>query len=380
MSTLILLHSYLIAVVLRLSIANLLRCKLISVICFLFRLLRANNIRMFNFRHNKCSLYFFFYIDYNYPMIPARALPSSIDQQQSQMSPKIKFSLWHTFKHHIPRFLVTILIDIILPLVIYFALQKHIKPVYALLAASSPPLLMVIFKAAWFCTFDALGFLVFFTFALSAIVAITTRNPIILLLEKSLVTGLISIIFGITLIPFHCCHHRCRLRPLAYYFYQDLVPTKCAQVGLPESLFTDQQESITGQYVQLKEEISLPNKQEVAQVYEWIYTNCSSFRLSCYLITTIWSIGLMLEFLARLVLILMHLSINKILIYGHLILSSITVICIVSTIICITTERKHTLVFIERWNEERQQKRLSEMSTFVVTGKDHSNVALTVDT
>ena len=40
---------------------------------------------------------------------------------------KIQFSLWKTFKHHIPRFLTTILIDAILPLFLYLILQKYVK-------------------------------------------------------------------------------------------------------------------------------------------------------------------------------------------------------------------------------------------------------------
>jgi hypothetical protein len=292
-------------------------------------------------------------------------LPLSLDQQP-QLSPKIQFSIWHTFKHHIPRFIITIIVDIILPLIIYFSLQKYIKPVYALLAASSPPLLMVIVKALCFWTFDALGFLVFITFAISAIVAIITRNPIILLLEKSLVTGIFSLIFAITLIPFHCCHHRCRLRPLAYYFYQDLVPTTRADIGLPENVFSDEQEQINDRYTQLEEDVSpeaLSDKQEVSKVYEWIYAHCSSFRYSCHMMTSIWAIGFLLEFFARLSLILIHLPINKIVIYAHIILSSITVICIVLSIICITIERKHTLLFIERWNTDRQERRRPKIST-----------------
>jgi hypothetical protein len=314
-------------------------------------------------------------------MNPTHELSSSINQQ-SQISPKIQFSIWHTFKHHIPHFLLTILIDIILPLIIYFGLQKHIRPVYALLVASSPPLFMVIFKALLSRTFDALGFLVFTTFALSAIVAIITRNPIILLLEKSLVTGIVSLIFAVTLIPFHCCHHRCRLRPLGYYFYQDLVPTTRAEIGLPENVFTDEPGQIGDQYTQLQEEVSLPslsNKQEVVQVYEWIYKHCSSFRVACYLLTSIWAIGFCLEFVARLTLILVHLPLSKIVIYAHIILSSITILCIVLSIVCITIERKHTLLFIEQWIIDQQQKRLSEIETTTVIVRCHANPVLSVD-
>ena len=298
-------------------------------------------------------------------MDAAYQLPLSLDQQP-QLSPKIKFSIWHTFKHHIPRFCITIIVDIILPLIIYFSLQKYIKPVYALLAASSPPLVMVIFKAVFFCTFDALGFLVFITFAISAIVAIITRSPIILLLEKSLVTGIVSLIFAITLIPFHCCHHRCRLRPLAYYLYQDLVPTTRAEIGLPEDVFNEEQEQIDAHYTQLKEDVNptgLSDKQEVTKVYEWIYAHCPSFRFSCYIMTSIWSIGFLLEFLARLTLILLQLPINKIVIYAHIILSSITVICIVLSILCIAVERKYTLVFIEQWNAAQQERRVPKTTT-----------------
>lgn len=309
-------------------------------------------------------------------------------RQQHEGPVEIKFSIWHTFKHHIPRFVITILVDVILPLVVYMYLQKYIKPVYALLAASSPPLFMVIFKGIWLRTFDALGFLVFVTFSITAIVAVVSRNPIILLLEKSLLTGILSLIFGVTLIPFQFCKHRCRWRPLAYYFYQDLVPTKRRDIGLPDSIVNDDEDQIDSNYARLKEEIpndKLSDKQEVSEVYEWIYGHCSSFRISCYFITSVWSVGYLLEFLARVILILAGFSINNIVIYGHIILSSITALMILSTILCITIERKFTLAFIARWRSQTlntpqsQQRRSSEMlSSFVVVRSD-SNCILSVN-
>ena len=290
---------------------------------------------------------------------------------QLASEPKITFSVWKTFKHHIPRFLLTILMDVILPLVIYFVLQKHTKPVYALLLASSPPLTMVIFKAIWSCTFDALGFLVFFSFAIAGVVAITTHNPIILVLEKSLATGVLSLIFAITLVPLRCCFSHCRVRPLAYYFYKDLVPTNRSQVGLPNSMFDGEEEQIGDRYAQLRDGNlceAKPVKEEIAEVYEWIYSHCSSFRLSCRLITSIWAVGYFLEFLTRIILIAIRLPINKIVLYGHIILSSITLLCIVSTIACIAIERKHTLAFIERWKTEflNERKRRHYRSESVI--------------
>ena len=178
--------------------------------------------------------------DSDYPLILLED-----EQQRQEVTPtsveQIPFSIWVTFKPHIPRFLITILVDVILPVIIYLILQKPNNTVPALLGAGIPPLLMVIIKGIVSRRFDALGFIVFIAFGASAIAALITHNPVIILLEKSLVTGLLSIVFGITLIPFHCCRHRCQIRPLAYYFYQDLVPTKRSQVGLPDIIFEDEQ-------------------------------------------------------------------------------------------------------------------------------------------
>jgi hypothetical protein len=259
----------------------------------------------------------------------------------------LQFSIWTTFKRHIPRFCLTILVDLILPIMIYFLLQRRVKPVYALLISGTPPLIMVLIKGLLARMFDALGFLVFVAFLVSALVALITRNPIVLLLEKSVVTGILSILFAVTLLPLSCCRYRYQMRPLAYYFYQDLVPTRRMEVGLPSTIFDD--ENNTSHDLS---STSLSGKQEVARVYEWIYRHCSSFRSACYLITSIWSIGLLMEFLARLILILLHLSVNRIFVYGHIILTLITVLCIVLTVICIAREREQTLKFIQQWNAE----------------------------
>lgn len=253
-----------------------------------------------------------------------------------------EFSLWKTFKQHIPRLLLTILIDVILPFLVYLILRKHLKPVHALLSAGIPPFVMVLVKGLISRTFDALGFLVFIAFAASAIAALLTHSAIILLLEKSLVNGITSLVFGVTLIPFSCC----QLRPLAYYFYQDLVPTKRKDIGLPDRIFVDDDDD-DDDYL-----LKLSNKQEVAQVYEWLYAHCASFRRTCYLITIIWTIGLLCEFLARLFLILIHLSVDQIFIYGHIILISMTIILILLTIICIVNERKRTVETIRQWKRE----------------------------
>lgn len=273
-----------------------------------------------------------------------------LSEQRPRSNPE-PFSIWQLVKKHLPNCLLTIFADIVLPLVIYFGLQKSMKPVYALLLAGSPPLAMVFCKAIFLRTFDALGFLVFIGFIISTIVAITTRNPIFLLLEKSINTVTVSVIFAITLIPYRYCFYRCRLRPLAYYFYQDLVPTTRDQLGLPEDLFSNPA------YAHHEEEVLLRNgssQNEISKVYHWLYVNCPSFRRWCCIITSIWAFGLLSEFLARLTLILIHLSVTQIVLYGNIILTLITVLCILSTVICVVQERKKTLAFVKQWIENHR--------------------------
>lgn len=274
------------------------------------------------------------------------------DDDENEFDPPVPFSLWRTFKPHVPRFIITVLVDVVLPMLVYLCLQQYIRPVYALLAAGIPPLIMIVVKAIVSRTFDALGFIILIGFAGSAIAAIITHNPKIILLEKSLVTGFISIVFAVTLLPLDCF---CQLRPLAFYFYQDLVPTNRAQVGLPDCLFDDDPIDRRGHRREFHIETTRSNlsrKQEVAQVYEWLYAHCSSFRYSCYSITSVWSLGLLLEFLARFLLIVLRFPVHKVFIYGHIILTSITVLLILLTIYFITRERKQTLLSIEQWKNQ----------------------------
>jgi len=252
--------------------------------------------------------------------------------------PNSKFSAWHALKRYLPRLLLTILIDVIIPLGLLFVIQNYIKILYALIIAGIPPCLTVIVKVIRYRTFDALGFIICIGFIMSAIVGVTTQDPYLLLLGQSLVTAVMCLIYSVTLIPFERCHPSLKLRPLFFYFYQDLAPTTREQLGVPDNIFEDQ--------------TLISDKQEVAKVYDWLYGNFSSFRRYCLLVTFTWSIGLLIGFLAQLILILVRVPVNTIAIYGHVALTSVMIICIVLTVILVAKERKQTMKQIETWKTE----------------------------
>jgi hypothetical protein len=152
------------------------------------------------------------------------------------------------FKRNIFRgLIITTVIEIILPLILYFVLEKYIEPIYAFIAASVPALFMIILKAIWRRAFDPVGFLICVAFLVSAIVLVISHNPTILLLEKSFIMVVYSIVFAISMIPFHLCHCRFQVRPIAYYLYQNLIPTGKADIELPDSAFADEQEQTIDQ-------------------------------------------------------------------------------------------------------------------------------------
>ncbi|CAF1458570.1 unnamed protein product [Adineta ricciae] len=294
--------------------------------------------------------------------------------EQREPAPEIKFSLWHTFKRHIPRFILTVVFDLVLPLVLFFVLQKRIGTLYALLISGAPPLVMVILKAIISRTLDALGLLILLGFVISAVVALITKNDTVLLLEKSLVTGVASIIFAVSLIPIPCCCKRWHWRPLVYFIYQDLLPTKRKDIGLPDDIFNHEPNSMYGLYDSQKK----ADKKEVAQVYNWLYTHCRSFRRTCYILTIIWAIGLFLEFVGRLILIFVNLSVNQIYIYGHVILGVAVGICGILTVILVSRERKKTIAFVKQWNQgygdvEDPEKQRSSLSLWLIGNSPTSN-------
>jgi hypothetical protein len=299
----------------------------------------------------------------------------SPQQQELQQHMEVRFSLWNVFKRNIRGLSITIAIEIILPLILYFVLEKYIEPIYAFIAASVPVLLMIIFKAIWRRAFDPVGFLICVAFLTSAIVLFITHNPTILLLENSFIMVVYSIVFAISMIPFHLCHCRFQVRPIAYYLYQNLIPTVKADIGLPDSAFADEQEQTIDQNAKASRDDvkqKSPEKEEVAEVYKWIYAHCSQFRRTCYLITISFSVAFTLNFLARLTFVLIHLPINSIVIYGYAVPAVTMNICFILSGICIKIERKSTLAYIKQWKIDHlsvtQSKRRSSINSLSLVG------------
>ncbi len=150
-----------------------------------------------------------------------RCIPAPTEQEQ--LFSTALFSPWHTFKHHNPRFLLSV--------GIYLGFREWIKPVCALILAGIPPFLIVIIKAIISRTLDALGCLVFLCFIILSIVSLTAQD---------LFYSFIRTTVDFQCSSFHQSRDQYPIRSLAFYFCRDLASTTRDELGLPEHLLRDQ--------------------------------------------------------------------------------------------------------------------------------------------
>ncbi|KAJ3180883.1 hypothetical protein HDU87_001523 [Geranomyces variabilis] len=119
-----------------------------------------------------------------------------------------------------------LVVDVVLPVGVYYILKTYISGVYALLIGSVPALLSVIVKWFFHRTVDIVGLLVFVAFAISAIVAATIHSTRALVFEKSLVTVVLGVLFFVTLIPMKLTWRgeRMHTSPMIFLILKQFLP------------------------------------------------------------------------------------------------------------------------------------------------------------
>ncbi|CAF1168986.1 unnamed protein product [Didymodactylos carnosus] len=259
---------------------------------------------------------------------------SSITDQQQETK---HLSAWHVFKRHLPNLLLTLIMDILLPILFYFLLRLYIGSTYALLVAACPPLIMIIIKALWARTFDVIGFVVITELVISAIITAATHHPRIRILKRPCAAVVLFIAFIFTLIPIKT--KQFRLKPIVFYFYVELLPVEKSQIRTEQPLEVD-----------FIKDDATPIKSEkcISQVYDWIYDNCPNFRFCCYELTILWTIGFLLEASGSFAVYFSTLTFNEAILCIHSIVAVIGGLCALITLVLIVFERKETMKQISK--------------------------------
>jgi hypothetical protein len=184
-------------------------------------------------------------------------------------------------------FFGSLVIDIGLPLGIYYGMKDHTSAIAALFVSSIPPLLFVIGKFIYFRRVDVLGCLFCFGFILSGIFALATGDARLVMLRDSSITCVTGLCFLLTLIPFRT--KRIIIIPLSYMIFSQMFS------GGDRVEWTDE-EGV---------EYSLTKP-------DWMFAYVPWVRLYAYVSTATWGIILLGEFIAKVIMIKSTLTIDQI--------------------------------------------------------------------
>ncbi|KAI9318497.1 hypothetical protein BX666DRAFT_1831445, partial [Dichotomocladium elegans] len=191
-----------------------------------------------------------------------------------------------------------VLIDIAIPLALYFSLKNVIGVVYALIVSGAPPFLFVVYTAIAKRTVDLLGCIICLSFVLSGVVSIVSGDARAALIRDSAAKGVIGCMFLITLLPIRT--RWLTLKPLTYIMsVQMLSEALCT--------YTDKD-----------------GKVHSMNVCEWQWEHIRYFRISMYGQTAAWGFLLVMELVSVVLMVKSTLTVDEIVIYNNILTSVIT--------------------------------------------------------
>lgn len=178
-------------------------------------------------------------------------------------------SLLHAFAGMV----VHMLFELVLPIILYYVLRSFVSPLLALLLAGVPTAIVVVYKGFKEKKVDMMGVLMLLGFVVSAVLAFVQSDPKLYLLRESAMTLAMGAMLLLTLFPFYYKYHV--LRPFMFYVAR--------QIALSTN--------------------TLINQNTVREHWDWFWDNYPTFRHFLRTLTSIWGLGLVSEFLVRVVLI-----------------------------------------------------------------------------
>ncbi|CAG8719773.1 38153_t:CDS:1 [Gigaspora margarita] len=191
------------------------------------------------------------------------------------------------------RLLLMMFVDLALPLLLYYILEKFIPTIWALAISGVPPAISVIVNFIYRKQISVLGFLVVLAFIIGIILSVVQGDPRIVLLRESCVTGVFGLVFLITLIPINIGSFQ--MRPILYYNSKNL------EIGDLKGLTEDE---------------SIPDR------YERYWKSYSGFRHTFIILTAVWGVGLLIEVAVRIIIIYKTATIDQAVYFGSIFLYS----------------------------------------------------------
>ncbi|KAG2209795.1 hypothetical protein INT47_001943 [Mucor saturninus] len=257
--------------------------------------------------------------------------PSTVSLDgESTKEPEVKLTRMEKFKltmQFLKPLAITMFIDVGLPLAIYYVLKIWLSVIIALVLSGIPPLVHVIYTFWKKRKVDVLGCIIVVSFILSAVLSVISGDVRVALLRDSTTTAIVSLMFFITLIPLQTRWFK--IRPLVFIIGQQMM------AGAAPYTWTD-----------------IEGEKHEEESMEFIWQFSSMFRKYCYIMSGLWGVLLMGEFIAKVIMIQSSLNVDQIVLYGNIIVIVVVVSMTVGSTIASTIMKKKIAVSIAEWRLE----------------------------
>ncbi|KAG0342466.1 hypothetical protein BG000_004486 [Podila horticola] len=241
--------------------------------------------------------------------------------------------------------LVSMFVDVVLPVVLYYSLKGHISTLAALLISSAPPAIMVPVKFFLYRRVDPIGLLIIFGFLLSAILSVIDGNPRLLLLRDSFVTCATGLIFLGSLLPITL--GKFQFKPLTFGVTAQMMQTA------PRIRYFRE-----GQMIE-----------ENRADFCWKYSH--QFRNGMRATTLVWGVALMLEFTLRLVFYFSSMTVDQLVLYGNVVLGATLGSAVLLTMIISHVMRTRTTKEVVGIKEQLQKDHEEWEATHLLHQEQH---------
>ncbi|RUS13970.1 hypothetical protein BC937DRAFT_94525 [Endogone sp. FLAS-F59071] len=218
---------------------------------------------------------------------------------------------------------IKLIINVGLPVLVYYLIKSYMAAIWALLISSVPPLLMTIFSLVKNRRVDALSALILVGFVFSAILAVIDGDPRLLLLRESAVTCLIGLVFLVSLIPITI--GKFVNRPIVFKISGDAFP-------MPPVIFAD--------------------GTEMSRT-EWLWQNFASYRRDIRISTAAWGVGLLLEFVSKVIMIQSSLTLDQLVYLSNVVLGCVGAVLVIFTMLYTRKTRATLMAEVEKWKQEQ---------------------------
>ncbi|KAI7889864.1 uncharacterized protein EV154DRAFT_423056 [Mucor mucedo] len=257
--------------------------------------------------------------------------PSTVSfDGESTKEPEVKLTRIEKFKltmQFLKPLAITMFIDVGLPLAIYYVLKIWLSVIIALVLSGIPPLVHVIYTFWKKRKVDVLGCIIVVSFILSAVLSVISGDVRVALLRDSTTTAIVSLMFFITLIPLQTRWFK--IRPLVFIIGQQMM------AGAAPYTWTD-----------------IEGEKHEEESMEFIWQFSSMFRKYCYIMSGLWGVLLMGEFIAKVIMIQSSLTVDQVVLYGNIIVIVVVVSMTVGSTIASSIMRKKIAASIAEWRLE----------------------------